>query len=128
MTARTHITVRDLRGACGRDVDLFDSMFPGGAEINAQNIDLYMAAGLKVWWLTRLIPIAARSEHETADEAAWQEKENADDAAQREKEKALDPVWNDYDKARAAAIAEYAKAATHALVIALTYDDAETTA
>ena len=94
MTARTHITVRDLRGACGRDVDLFDSMFPGGAEINAQNIDLYMAAGFKVWWLTRLIPIAARSEHEKADDAAC---------------------------------VEYAKAATQALVIALTYDDAEAT-
>ena len=106
MTARTHITVRDLRGACGRDVDLFDSMFPGGAEINAHNIDLYIAAGFKVWWLTRLIPIAARSEHETAEDAAREE----------------------FDKAKDAACVECAKAATQALVAALTYDDAETMA
>ena len=117
MTARTHITVRDLRGACGRDIDLFDSMFPGGAEINAHNIDLYIAAGFKVWWLTRLIPIAARSEHETAMDVARAEDQKADDAAWREKEKAKD-----------AACAEYDKATAKALVVALTYDDAETTA
>ena len=117
MTARTHITVIDLRGACGRDIDLFDSMFPGGAEINAHNIDLYIAAGFKVGWLTRLIPIAAMSEHEAAMDVARAEDQKADDAAWREKE-----------KAEVAASAEYEKAATQALVVALTYDDAETMA
>ena len=117
MTARTHITVIDLRGACGRDIDLFDSMFPGGAEINAHNIDLYIAAGFKVWWLTRLIPIAARSEHEKAD-----------DAAHAEEQKAIDAAREEFENAEVAACVECAKAATQALVAALTYDDVENAA
>ena len=117
MTARTHITAEDLRGACRREINLFNSMFPGGVEINAHNIELYIAAGFKCWWFSPLMPVSAWVEYEKATIPAWNDYINEEAVIEAEKERAID-----------AARAEFEKATAPALVAALTYDSAEKTA
>ena len=80
-TSRTHITAEDLSGVCGMDVDLFNSMFPSGAEINAHNIDLCLAAGFERWRFARLIPRVALGKFNKSTATALVEYKKATDAA-----------------------------------------------
>ena len=64
------ITLDHLKRACPEQRELFQRVFPEGAEVTDANALCAVAAGLKIQWLARFLPARRRKAYYEARELA----------------------------------------------------------
>jgi len=106
------ITYKSLieNGAPADQAVKFQELFPEGAEVNLENLDIVLKANLNIDGLARqFLKGEALAEYEKIRNSAYAEYEKIRDSAYEEYKKVHDSAYAEYEKIRNSAYAEYEK-------------------
>lgn len=75
------ITLDHLKGACQKERELFENVFPNGAVVNKANALKAVKAGLNVEWLAELLPQRAQKMYDKSMQSIWEKYDKDTDRA-----------------------------------------------